>query len=318
MRRRNPDRKYLTRNSYTGIMEDFPTLRSAVRYAMVNGDFLSADDVADHIYLVWDEQYVPISKLSRIAATAAVNFAKRNPMKNRRNCCNPLRKSDRPRHLRLAMSEVSTGWDYDLVSAEDSIKEYERDNGITFTTQEKAYIAKNAKPGSHSEHSHSNPKRRGAKARAHTKEQRFMKRYLRDDETSRARGHESYDGAWKGSYLRGNYRRYQRSLKSNPGHPAYAQHLMRIGLHHGDPLIELASVWASGMDASPRLLRQAIVSAEHWRESKDKRMRSAMGSVVNKLEGYLEESERRDARRSPKTHRTLHPAWANNPRRRRY
>ncbi len=57
------------------------------------------------------------------------------------------------------MLEVTNGWDYDLVSAEDSISDYEAEHNVEFTADEKAYIMANAKPGSHME-SKGNPMRR--------------------------------------------------------------------------------------------------------------------------------------------------------------
>jgi hypothetical protein len=42
----------------------------------------------------------------------------------------------REHHISAAALEVSYGWDYDLISAEDSIAEYMEDHGITFTDDE--------------------------------------------------------------------------------------------------------------------------------------------------------------------------------------
>jgi len=69
---------------------------------------------------------------------------------------------------------------------------------------------------------------------------------------------------------------------------SYAQHIFKLGLPVGDPLVELASTWASGQQASARDVKLAVLSAERWRSSKDKRMRVAANSLLNKLMLYLE------------------------------
>jgi hypothetical protein len=212
-RRRNPERAYFVRDGYTRHMEEFSNLRTAIKYAMRVGDFVSADDVIKHIYVERDERYIPLSQASRATAKIVAEYANRNPMKRRRT---------KPSYTKRIAAE----------------------------------------------------RRRDVKA--------WSKR------------------------MAGN-----KWAKLNPGHPSYAQHLMRLGLHHGDPIIELASVWASGQDAGTRLIKQALTSAEHWRESKDKRLRQAMGSVVNKLTDYLGHAEGREARRAPRSTRTIHPAWRN-------
>ncbi len=79
-----------------------------------------------------------------------------NTLASGRRYLNPRRrrnpnKGDKARHIRLAMMEVTNGWDYDLVSAEDSISDYEAEHNVSFTADEKAYIMVNAKPGSHME-----------------------------------------------------------------------------------------------------------------------------------------------------------------------
>jgi hypothetical protein len=84
----------------------------------------------------------------------------------------------------------------------------------------------------------------------------------------------------------------------NPGHPAYAQWLMKLGFPMNDPIIELASIWATGTDASPKIIRLAMLSAERWMEARDKRLRSAGRSVMNKLQQYLAVAESREARRT--------------------
>jgi hypothetical protein len=89
----------------------------------------------------------------------------------------------------------------------------------------------------------------------------------------------------------------------NPGHPGYAQWLMKLGFPVGDPLIELASVWAGGHHASSKLIRMAMLSAESWMESKDKRMRGAARSVRNKLEQYLAHAQKREGVRPPAQYR---------------
>jgi len=248
-RRRNPDRTYYVKDSYSGHMEDFGSLRAAIRYAMKSGGFVHADDVVKHIYVERDESYIPLSVASRSTAKLVAEYANRNPMRRRnpahasygrwlfglnfpandpiielaatwargedaptsmirfaylsaerwtgakdrvmrqagksvmnrlkgwldeseraqfkhkpntlasmRRYANPPKKLDRARHIRIAMNTVSSGWDYDLVSAEDSISDHEEEYGIQFTPDEKAYIMGHAKKGSHMETT--NPRRR--------------------------------------------------------------------------------------------------------------------------------------------------------------
>lgn len=73
---------------------------------------------------------------------------------------------------------------------------------------------------------------------------------------------------------------------------SYAQHLFKLDLPTGDPIIDVASQWASGERASAKDIRLAIRSAEQHRGGKDKMLRQRMGSVINRLERYLEYAEK--------------------------
>lgn len=71
---------------------------------------------------------------------------------------------------------------------------------------------------------------------------------------------------------------------------SYAQHLLKLGLPIGDPIVEVAIIWARGDRATTRQIEYAIMSAERWRQGKDKLMRQRMGGVINRLTKYLEYS----------------------------
>lgn len=75
-------------------------------------------------------------------------------------------------------------------------------------------------------------------------------------------------------------------------HPAYGQHLLKLGFPANDPLVELAVVWVNGGCASVSLLRQARLSAESWSGNRDKFRARACRSIVNKLLSYEAESAR--------------------------
>ncbi len=92
---------------------------------------------------------------------------------------------------------------------------------------------------------------------------------------------------------RGRGRR-RNPVMMNPGkvHSAYGQYLFKLGFPANDPIVELGATWASGNEASARLINQAIISAERWRENRDKRIARHASSVVAKLESYRREQER--------------------------
>lgn len=80
-------------------------------------------------------------------------------------------------------------------------------------------------------------------------------------------------------------------------HPAYGQSLLKLGLHLSDPVVELGTVWARGDHASARLIHQAILSAEHLRQGRDKMLARVAGSIINKLKTYHSEAVRDESRR---------------------
>lgn len=80
-------------------------------------------------------------------------------------------------------------------------------------------------------------------------------------------------------------------------HPAYGQSLLKLGLHLSDPIVELGTVWVRGDEASARLIHQAILSAEHLRQGRDKMLARVAGSIINKLKSYHSEAVRGEDRR---------------------
>jgi|GEM_PF-3168672 len=99
-------------------------------------------------------------------------------------------------------------------------------------------------------------------------------------------------------------------------HPAYGQWLFTLGFPMSDPIIELATVWAHHEEPTAKQMRMAIGSAERWMEAKDKRMRSAAKSVMNKLIGWLPAQEAaEDARQFRHAPRSL-TSHRSNPGRR--
>lgn len=67
---------------------------------------------------------------------------------------------------------------------------------------------------------------------------------------------------------------------------SYAQWVMKLGFPMNDPIVELAVTWARGESASATLIERAVSSCERWREARDKRLRSAATSVLNRLIGF--------------------------------
>lgn len=83
-RRRNPERMYYVRDYWAGrkSMEEFSTLKSALRFAMQSGGFTSADEVVKHIYVLRDDSYVPLSAASG-ASKRIAEYANKNPLRRR-------------------------------------------------------------------------------------------------------------------------------------------------------------------------------------------------------------------------------------------
>ncbi len=117
-------------------------------------------------------------------------------------------------------------------------------------------------------------------------------------------------------YLNRNPMRSRRSRR-NPAHVSYGRWLFTLNFPASDPIIELAAAWARGEDAPTKLVRLAYLSAERWTEAKDKHLRQAGKSVMNKLKGWLEAGERDEFKHAPNTlasaRRYLNPGRGRNP-----
>lgn len=66
-------------------------------------------------------------------------------------------------------------------------------------------------------------------------------------------------------------------------HSSYAQWIFKLGFPANDPIVELAATWAAGVKPGARTFGLAVLSAERWRESRDKRLRSAATTILNRL-----------------------------------
>lgn len=97
-------------------------------------------------------------------------------------------------------------------------------------------------------------------------------------------------------------------------HPAYGQSLLKLGLHLSDPIVELGTVWARGDHASARLIHQAILSAEHLRQGRDKMLARVAGSIINKLKTYHSEALRDESRRHKSPYAAHSLTGRRNPR----
>ena len=101
-------------------------------------------------------------------------------------------------------------------------------------------------------------------------------------------------------------------------HSSYAQWIFQLGFPANDPIVELASEWAAGVKPGARTIKFAYLSAERWTESRDKKLRSAARSIMNKLAPLVKAAESAEqARQFVYPERSLTGQPRSNPRRRR-
>lgn len=83
--------------------------------------------------------------------------------------------------------------------------------------------------------------------------------------------------------------------RRNPKGEAWAQWVFGLGFPMGDPIVELAAAFAAGVKPTARMLRLAAMSAERWRASRDKKLRSAAASIERRVLPLAEAAGRAEA-----------------------